>query len=731
MIDMINLAKKYVRNNFSVLPINKNSKRPNLTNWKRLQDTLLTEKECERAFYEDCYIGVIGGAVSGNLEMIDIDNHLGNAQEMFDALSPLVDTFGLPYEKTKNHGFHIFYRCSSSVEGNQKLAMMTDEKKKPIAVIETRGEGGYCVIAPSKGYEFMEGDLFNTPLLDREKRDLIISECRALGTYVKEKEIPHYNNTNNGFRVGERAGDRYNVSSEAIAECRDLLRLEGWTFSTDGTFVRRPDKKDKGWSATFGKVTSTNGGYPLFYVFSSNAYPFESMSAYSPFSIFAILAYKGDFSMAAKEIGERYNDYQTERTYGPFSNNIDVKKVVSSRGEEADPQCFPTTEVATRMSKDSKPLPIDNTIDYFNMAYDFRYDIIKNIVQYKPRTSNEWEVCNANDLYIELLQMGIKIKKDDLKSLLGSRYVPRYDAFKDYFQGLPKWDGINYFVKLADYITVENKEYFTVMLEKMFVRTIKCALEPDFYNRFAFVLKSNKQEIGKSRLIQFFNPFGSDYFTSEFIKSDKDSIIALSENFIYNLDDLDDLNKQVGGIGKLKALLAKSGINVRAPYGAQKVHMDRRCSFFGSTNQEEFLTDDVNTRWLIFDVRKIDWAVFKKIDIKDLWTQAYAEYLDENYDWDLTIEEKEQREMMNLSHKESSMEQEILARHFEPSTNDNDMMSLGEITRRVSQLSIASNRFNVNLPYIQKLLVSMGYEEYTEIVANTCIRLYRIRERKA
>ncbi len=60
--------------------------------------------------------------------------------------------------------------------------------------------------------------------------------------------------------------------------------------------------KKSGVSATFGKVAQ---GW--FYVFSSNASPFESEKAYSPFQVYALLECNGDFKRAASEIAERFS----------------------------------------------------------------------------------------------------------------------------------------------------------------------------------------------------------------------------------------------------------------------------------------------------------------------------------------------------------------------------------------------------------------------------------------
>jgi len=66
---------------------------------------------------------------------------------------------------------------------------------------------------------------------------------------------------------------------------------------TDGNEYWRRPGKDSGWSATL-----KDG---VFYVFSSNASPFEPNQGYAPFAVYALLAYGGDYEEAARSLRER------------------------------------------------------------------------------------------------------------------------------------------------------------------------------------------------------------------------------------------------------------------------------------------------------------------------------------------------------------------------------------------------------------------------------------------
>ena len=702
---MINTAKKFLKLGLSPLPIRIGSKRPNVLTWG--ESTLYDESQVDLLFKGTDTIAVITGAISENLECIDFDNHLSNANEIFSRFMgrpdvyEIIKKYDLPYESTQSGGYHLFYRCSD-VGRNMKLASIEDGYGSKKCVIETRGNGGYVIVAPSVNYKMLKGTLAYIATITPEERDVILSHCRSFNE-VTPKEVQ----TSEGSRSYhvDKPGDLFN-ESHPVSEIASLLKHNGWS-STDDIHFTRPGKK-VGVSATLGKCSMN--GVPLFYVFSSNADPFESEKGYTPFSVFAMLGHGGDFTSAARELADRgYGKTQPVR-----------EKITPGMLLEELPQPEPK-----KIDKKKTPVIVE-VEEYLDSVYEFRYDVVLNIVEYRNRGSYDFEPVNENTIYMELLRSGYKIGKDMVSSLLASDFVKRYDPFLEYFEHCPKWDGVDEFHELCQYLDLEEPEFFRDMLEKQFVRTIKCAIEPTFYNRFAFVLQSKEQEMGKSRLIRFFNPFGDKYFTDEQIKDDKDSLISLSENFIYSLEEIDDMKKF--GVGKLKAVLAKKMVNVRHPYGKQKVNTPRRCSFFGSTNLDEFLTDDVNTRWLVFKINAIDERVFTRINMDALWSQAWALYNSPNYEWDLTSEEKKKRELTNMRHRQSTIEEDMILELFEYG-DAGQVMSINSIIKDIRTSIGPGIRVNLDATNIIDILNSLGFKCVERFVMGRIVKFIQIRKR--
>lgn len=290
---MIEFFNKYQKAGFKTLPTNKD-KTPNVNGtWKGGVD--------DRKAYDGSFgIGIICGKLSLGLECLDFDNHFGDAKEIIseylriDKVREIYTKYKLPVESTTSGGFHLLYRCDHN-EGNKKLAQKPKRNEMgnwvPDTIIETRGEGGYFVAAPTPGYKVQRNDICDIQTITKEEREILIENAKTFNTWHEIKKHEQESQ--------DRPGDIYNLKSEAIDDMKSSLRHSGWEEVRSGIW-RRPGKKN-GISATLGKVAEN-----VFYNFSSNAHPFSDMSAYTPFQVVTLLDYNGDFAAFAKEISDRY-----------------------------------------------------------------------------------------------------------------------------------------------------------------------------------------------------------------------------------------------------------------------------------------------------------------------------------------------------------------------------------------------------------------------------------------
>jgi len=298
-------ALRLLEAGISVLPIKSGTKKPELETWKPFQSERMDAVLVPKFWYNGQQIALIGGKVSGGLECIDFDipgKAEGKPRSTPPAFKPfraLLKDHGYEelYEKlfkesTPSGGVHLIYRCATT-SGNTVLA----RNESGQTLIETRGEGGYFVAAPSNGYNVKDGDLAALPTITPEERSFLFTVCRFLNEYFPEPtRAPERTNA-----MGcQRAGDAYNLKGPHLLE---TLQAKGWqVFGKSGNRIgiTRPGKRVRdGVSATI-----TGDGQCL-YVFSSNAAPFEPETSYSKFAVHALLECGGDFGMAARMLGEQ------------------------------------------------------------------------------------------------------------------------------------------------------------------------------------------------------------------------------------------------------------------------------------------------------------------------------------------------------------------------------------------------------------------------------------------
>jgi putative DNA primase/helicase len=258
-------------------------------------------------------LAIVGGQVSGNLEILDLDTY------------DLIEPFRREVERqvpglfehlvrvqTPRPGMHLYYRCSK-IAGSQKLAMIPDpesERPKPKTIVETKGEGGYCLAPPSpdwchpkeKCYIFVgDKDLTQIPTITPDERQALFAAAKTLNRWQHARPKPkRTTNRKSHHRRGSlRPGDDFNER----AEWADILKPHGWTYDGqggDGTDRWTRPGKAEGCSAT-----TNYAGSDVLYVWSRNADPFDDEEAYTKFHAFALLECDGDFHEAAVELRRR------------------------------------------------------------------------------------------------------------------------------------------------------------------------------------------------------------------------------------------------------------------------------------------------------------------------------------------------------------------------------------------------------------------------------------------
>jgi hypothetical protein len=310
---ILTAALSYLASGLSVGPIPPNAKYPVEQGWKAYQSRLPTSDELTSWFNGHTPMGlcIFCGNVSGGLEVLDFDE-----VDTYHEFVRLVRELGydallqrLLIEHSPRPGVHLAYLCDE-IDHNTKLArvkigVLSTGKDHVKTLIETRGEGGLIIVAPTpagihpeikeRGYELIQGDWTKLPRITTEARRILWNCARALNRY--DDTAPRH--------FGEPQSDQDRVGSDYNAkisqdEVQALLEGEGWSCTLnrgEARYLLRPGKSGRAWSATLGVVAQKR-----LYVFSSNAHPFDNDRSYDPFGVYMRLKHGGDAKAAAKAL---------------------------------------------------------------------------------------------------------------------------------------------------------------------------------------------------------------------------------------------------------------------------------------------------------------------------------------------------------------------------------------------------------------------------------------------
>jgi hypothetical protein len=140
-----NYAEQYYNAGFSIIGLNKRDKTP-LGSWKKYQTDRAAIDQVSGWFANGNNIGLVMGAVSGGIVALDFDQP--GAFEEWGEANPALTTTAIA--KT-GKGYHVLFKMDL-VPGNKKMFWRGKH------VGETRGEGGYIVVAPSihpNGHQYL------------------------------------------------------------------------------------------------------------------------------------------------------------------------------------------------------------------------------------------------------------------------------------------------------------------------------------------------------------------------------------------------------------------------------------------------------------------------------------------------------------------------------------------------------------------------------------------------
>lgn len=240
----------------------------------------------------------------------------------------------------------------------------------------------------------------------------------------------------------------------------------------------------------------------------------------------------------------------------------------------------------------------------------------------------------------------------------------RINDVKEYLTGL-KWDGVKRLdTLLTDYLGADDNLYTRSVIRKSLcaavARAVAGGVKYDYMPIF-----TGPQGIGKST---FLATLGRDWFSDSLTSFEgKDAAEMIQGTWLNEIGELTAMTKQE--TSAVKQFLSKTHDIYRAAYGRQTNRYPRRCVFFGTSNDSEFLKDATgNRRFWPVDVglhkaKKSIWVDLPE-EVDQIWAEAYCYWVlgEPLY---LSKEAEALAEEQQESHRESHAKEGIIREFLE------------------------------------------------------------------
>lgn len=234
-----------------------------------------------------------------------------------------------------------------------------------------------------------------------------------------------------------------------------------------------------------------------------------------------------------------------------------------------------------------------------------------------------------------------------------------YDPVTDYLNGL-SWDGVKRLERMfVDYLGAADTAYTRAVTKKAFTAAVARAMTPGvkFDN---MTILTGAQGIGKSSLLK---KMGRAWF-SDSIKTfeGKEASELVQGVWIVEIGELEAFNRSE--IGRIKQFLSQQEDIYRAAYGRHVEWHPRRCVFFGTSNNSEYLRDSTGNRrfWPVdVGVTAPVKGVFTDLDqeVDQLWAEAVV-YWRLGESLFLTGAEAEEAKAEQENHRESNAREGVI-----------------------------------------------------------------------
>lgn len=168
----------------------------------------------------------------------------------------------------------------------------------------------------------------------------------------------------------------------------------------------------------------------------------------------------------------------------------------------------------------------------------------------------------------------------------------RFHPVREALDALPEWDGIDRLEMWPmDFIGVRDTQYARLVAKWSVMAIVKRVLYPGCKHDYCLVLEGPQGD-GKSAVARI---FGWDWFGDTDLNiENKDALLSLPGHLVYEIAEMGSLMKAEER--KQKSFLSRQDDEYRPVFGKRLIKVPRQCTFWGTTNETEYLKDPTGAR---------------------------------------------------------------------------------------------------------------------------------------
>ena len=274
--------------------------------------------------------------------------------------------------------------------------------------------------------------------------------------------------------------------------------------------------------------------------------------------------------------------------------------------------------------------------------YDFQHNMVTGFYELRSRMVYQGKFLRftriddniENSLWAEMDEAGLHLPEKTLHNIINSDFSTPYDPLADYLKSLPKWEkgkDPDYIDQLAHRIHIVEKpgyehtqELFGYFFKKWLVAMVVAWIVLKVVNQFILIFVG-KGGIFKTTFFQcLLPPVLREYFFNDSTGSytDKDFMEAFASKALLCLDEFETVFGK--NLSAFKSNLTKITFSIRRPYDKYRSELPHRGSLCGTTNSQQFITDEENRRYSPWIVDSIESPIANPIDYDHVYAEALA-----------------------------------------------------------------------------------------------------------